>query len=149
VASSSGTWRFDASALADFLRRVDRELTEPTTVMMIGGSAVALIDPGRSSRRRAHATTDVDLLSPGSALFDGAVERIRHRREPVLPVQVVGVVDLPEGTEARAAPVALGNTNLTVLVPEQHDLAMMKLGTGYEHDLQALEDIHRKQPFSI
>jgi hypothetical protein len=25
----------------------------------------------------------------------------------------------------------------------------MKLGRGYEHDFQALEDIHRKQPFSI
>jgi len=142
VASSSGTWRFDASALADFLRRVDRELAEPTTVMMIGGSAVALIDP-------AHATTDVDLLSPGSALFDDAVVRIHQRGERVLPVQVVGLAELPEGTEARATPVALGTTRLTVLVPERHDLAMMKLGRGYEHDLQALEDIHRKQPFSI
>jgi len=135
VASSSGTWRFDASALADFLRRVDRELAEPTTVMMIGGSAVAL--------------TDVDLLSPGSALFDDAVVRIHQRGERVLPVQVVGLAELPEGTEARATPVALGTTRLTVLVPERHDLAMMKLGRGYEHDLQALEDIHRKQPFSI
>jgi hypothetical protein len=36
-----------------------------------------------------------------------------------------------------------------VLVPERHDLAMTKLARGYEHDLrlQALEDIHRLQPF--
>jgi hypothetical protein len=142
VASSPGTWRFDASALADFLRRVDRELTEPTVVMMIGGSAVALIDA-------SHTTTDVDLLSPGSTLFDAAVARIQQRGESVLPVQTVGIADVPDGTETRATPATLGTTRLTVLIPEQHDLAMMKLGRGYEHDLQALEDIHRKQPFSI
>jgi hypothetical protein len=110
VASSSGTWRFDAAALADFLRRVDRELTEPTTVLMIGGSAVALIDP-------AHATTDVDLLSPGSALFDSAVARIRERGEPVVPVQVVGVADLADGTEARAMRVELGYVQSTYATP--------------------------------
>jgi len=36
-----------------------------------------------------------------------------------------------------------------VLVPERHDLAIMKLARGYEHDLQALEDIHRLRPFEV
>src|SRR6266481_692803 len=34
-----------------------------------------------------------------------------------------------------------GATQLTVLVPERRDLAIMKLARGYEHDLQALEEI--------
>src|SRR5713226_8523285 len=135
--------KLEASALFEFLGRVDRELTAPCTIFLIGGSAVSIIDP-------AHSTSDVDLLSPGSEEFDAAVARLRARGEPVLPVQVVGIAEAPEGLEQRAQRVALESaTRLTVFVPERHDLAMMKLARGYEHDLQALEDIHRLQPFEV
>jgi hypothetical protein len=67
--------KFEASALFELLGRVDRELAAPSTIFLIGGSAV--------------------------------------------------------------------------LVPERHDLAIMKLARGYEHDLQALEDIHRLHPFEV
>ena len=135
--------KFEASALFEFLGRVDRELAAPCIIFLIGGSAVSIIDP-------SHSTSDVDLLSPGSEEFDAAVARLRARGEPVLPVQVVGIAEGPEGLEGRAQKVALeGTTQLTVVVPERHDLAIMKLARGYEHDLQALEDIHRLQPFDV
>ena len=68
----------------------------------------------------------------------------------MLPIQVVGIAEGPEGLEKRAQKIALeGATQLTVLVPERHDLAIMKLARGYEHDLQALEDIHRLHPFEV
>src|SRR3989442_5861474 len=133
--------KFETSALFEFLGRVDRELAAPCIIFLIGGSAVSIIDP-------SHSTSDVDLLSPGSEEFDAAVARLRARGEPAL--QVVGIAEGPEGLEGRAQKVALeGTTQLTVLVPERHDLAIMKLARGYEHDLQALEDIHRLQPFDV
>ncbi len=51
--------RFEASALFEFLERVDRELAAPCTIVLIGGSAVSIVDP-------AHSTSDVDVPSPGS-----------------------------------------------------------------------------------
>lgn len=135
--------RFEASALFEFLGRVDRELASPCTILLIGGSAVSIVDP-------AHSTSDVDVLSPGSEEFDAAVARLRARGESVLPVQVVGIAEAPEGFEERTQKIPLERAvRLTVLVPERHDLAMMKLARGYEHDLQALEDIHRLQPFEV
>lgn len=82
--------KFEASALFEFLGRVDRELAARSIIFLIGGSAVSIIDP-------AHSTSDLDLLSPGSREFDAAVARLRARGEPVLPVQVVGIVEAPEG----------------------------------------------------
>ena len=135
--------KFAASALFDFPKAVDRELNQSCTVLLIGGGAVAAIDP-------AHATTDVDLLSPGSREFDAAVERLQARAAPILPVQVVTIAEAPEGFVERALPIPIeGSSKLTVLVPERHDLAMMKLARGYEHDLRALEDIHRIEPFDL
>src|SRR5260370_41348365 len=134
--------KFEASALLEFLGRVDREVGAPCSILLIGGSAVSIIDP-------AHSPSDVDVLSPGSEEFDAAVARLRSRGEPVLPVQVVGIAEAPEGLEERAQRVPLERAvRLTVLVPERHDLAMMKLARGYEHDLHALEDIHRLQPLA-
>jgi len=46
--------KFEASALFEFLGRVDRELVAPSIIFLIGGSAVSIIDP-------AHSTSDVDL----------------------------------------------------------------------------------------
>src|SRR4051812_39574189 len=107
--------KFEAPALIDFLARVDHELDSPVTIFVIGGSAVSFIDP-------THSTTDVDLLSPGSREFDAAVTRLRARGEPVLPVQIVGLAEGPEGLNERARRVALvGATHLTVFVPDRHD----------------------------
>jgi hypothetical protein len=56
--------RFEASALFEFLGRVDRELAARSIIFLIGGSAVSIIDP-------AHSTSDLDLLSPGSKATRG------------------------------------------------------------------------------
>jgi len=135
--------KFPFSALLDFLKSIDGQLTQSCTVVVIGGSAVAAIDP-------AHATTDIDLLAPGSRDFDEAVERLRSIGAPTLPVQVVTIAEGPEGFADRVLVVPIeGALKLSVFVPERHDLAMMKLARGYEHDLQALEDIHRIEPFDL
>jgi hypothetical protein len=67
----------------------------------------------------------------------------------VLPFQVTTIVDAPEGFEERLERLSLNLTSLTIFVPERHDLAMMKVARGYEHDLEALEDVHRLQPLGM
>ena len=81
--------RFEASALFEFLRRVDGELSAPAEIVLVGGSAIATIDP-------THTTSDVDLLSPGSRVFDDAVTRLRARGELVLPARLATGAVLPE-----------------------------------------------------
>lgn len=36
-----------------------------------------------------------------------------------------------------------------VQVPEKHDLALMKVIRGYEHDLDGIEAIHRRSPLDL
>jgi hypothetical protein len=35
---------------------------------------------------------------------------------------------------------------LAVVVPERHDLVLMKTLRGYQHDVEVIEQIHRRQP---
>lgn len=44
---------------------------------------------------------------------------------------------------------ALALSHLQVFLPERHDLALMKLARGNEHDMQALEELHRALPFDV
>ena len=43
----------------------------------------------------------------------------------------------------------LGLIRLTVVVPERHDLALMKTIRGYQHDVEVIERIHRRQHLSL
>lgn len=42
-----------------------------------------------------------------------------------------------------------GLTRLTVLVPEAHDLVLLKIARAEAHDLDAVEDIHRARPLGL
>ena len=52
--------KFAAAQFEDFLRRVDCELKEPCTIVLIGGGAVGLRYKG------SHVTSDLDLLRAAS-----------------------------------------------------------------------------------
>jgi hypothetical protein len=41
---------------------------------------------------------------------------------------------------------ALRLKRLTVVVPERHDLVLMKTLRGYQHDVEVIEQIHQRQP---
>lgn len=38
---------------------------------------------------------------------------------------------------------------LSLFVPERHDLALMKIVRGYEHDLQAIWEMHQANAFDL
>lgn len=126
------------------LALVDRELDAPAEITVIGGAAIGLRwDP-------AHSTSDVDLTPTPDERFWSAVGRARARMAPAVPVQPVGIYQAPYAWEERRVPLRLpGLRRLTVLLPEAHDLALMKVARGLTHDLQAIEDVHRASPLSL
>lgn len=136
--------RFTPDELATFLRAVNGALNEPVRLVVIGGTAIALKYDAR------HSTTDVDITS-SSAPLAIALERAREQTGLPVPVQAVGgVVFAPDDYEERLERVSLGNLErLTVFVPEKHDLALMKVSRGLEHDLQGVEEIHRASPLQL
>lgn len=126
----------------EFLRIVDSELASPCCVTLIGGSVISLL------YHSDHVTSDIDHIPTSEESFLEAVERAR-RRLPIT-VQPVGIFTAPYSYEGRRAPLKLdGLTKLTILVPERHDLAIMKIARGDAADLDAIEDIHRADKLSL
>ena len=127
-----------------FLQRVDAELEKPCTIVLIGGGAVGLQYKG------THTTSDLDLWSVSEVTFWDAVERANASFEPRIPVQKVTIAEPPHYFEDRLLTLKLkGLTKLVVLVPEAHDLVLMKLARAEAHDLDAIEDIHRQHPLDL
>lgn len=141
--------RFTTTECQDFLRRIDAELDAACEIVLIGGGAVALKFKG------THATTDLDLWSVSEVKttrggFWEAVERARDSVDEPVPVQKATIAEPPWSFEERLTPVVLaGLTRLRVLVPEAHDLVLMKVARAEAHDLEAIEDIHRASPLSL
>lgn len=62
----------------------------------------------------------------------------------------MGIVQPPYEYEDRLRPLPIpGLKHLKVLVPEPHDLALMKVARGEAHDLAGIEDVHRVSPLSL
>jgi hypothetical protein len=145
--------RFTTSECEDFLRCIDAELGGPCEVVLIGGGAVALHYKG------THATTDLDLWSVSEGRrgrtvrrvgFWEAVTRARERSTAPVPVQKATIAEPPYSFEDRLIPLDIrGLTKLRVLVPEAHDLVLMKVARGEAHDLDAIEDIHRASTLEL
>jgi hypothetical protein len=56
----------------------------------------------------------------------------------------------PYDYESRCTKLAIkGLKRLTILLPEVHDLAIMKAARALTHDLDAVEDIHRDRPLDL
>lgn len=136
--------RFRPSEFEGLLRLIDEEMTEPCTVVVVGGAAIGLAyAPG-------HSTMDIDLMPVRSKPFWDAVERAQQRLEARVPVEAVGIVQPPYEYEDRLRPLPIAGLKfLHVLVPEAHDLALMKVARGEAHDLAAIEEIHRISPLSL
>lgn len=134
--------RFPPAEVEDFFRALDRQLARPMTVTVIGGAAIGLrYDP-------THTTTDIDLTPVSDPQFSAAVERARESHP--IPVQTVPFFTPPYDYEARCTKLQIkGLKRLTILLPEVHDLAIMKAARALTHDLEGVEDIHRKRPLNL
>lgn len=136
--------RFSTHEFEAFFRRVDAALERPCTIVLIGGGAVGLKYKG------SHVTADLDLWSVSEASFWAAVDEANAPPAERIPVQRVGIAEPPWTFEDRLVRLDLaGLSRLTVLVPEAHDLVLLKVARAEAHDLDAIEDIHRAAPLDL
>jgi hypothetical protein len=129
--------------LEQFLGAVDAALDEPMRVVVIGGSAAAL------RYEVALATRDIDTWTNVEVALAVAAESARAATGLDVPLQRSGVADAPYDFESRLERVLPSLERLTVLVPEKHDLVLMKAVRAYEHDLEAIAEIHARSPLDL
>jgi len=126
-----------------FLRAVDLALDRPATVIVIGGGAAALKygidDP----------TTDIDTFNPIGADLRRAIDAARKATGLAMPFEQSGVADGPYDFEDRLLRAMPRLGRLTVLVPERHDLALMKAVRGDQADFAKLQALHERKPFDL
>ena len=126
-----------------FLRAVDRALKRPATVIIIDGGAAAL------KYRIDDPTTDIDTFNALGADLRRAIDAARKATGLAMPVEQSGVADGPYDFEDRLLRAMPRLARLTVLVPERHDLALMKTVRGDQADFAKLQAIHDRKPFDL
>jgi hypothetical protein len=126
-----------------FLRAVDRALKRPATVIIIGGGAAAL------KYRIDDPTTDIDTFNALGADLRRAIDAAREATGLAMPFEQSGVADGPYDFEDRLLRAMPRLARLTVLVPERHDLALMKTVRGDQADFAKLQAIHDRTPFDL
>lgn len=138
--------KFPPDELLEFLSLVDEELPGETDLVIAGGAAIAI-----AYSVTAHVTGDIDVLHAGKHFWNACEAATKHAKKQI-PVsqRAAGIAALPMGYEERQLLVEKKRfKNLNLFVPERHDLAMMKIGRGDEHDLAGLEDVHKAAPFDL
>jgi hypothetical protein len=135
--------RFDRVQLVTFLRALDRHVRRPASVVVIGGAAASIAyDSGTR-------TADIDVWTGLSAELLDAAEEARRQTGLAIAVGSAAVADLPFNYEDRLRSArGLRLRRLAVRFPEKYDLALAKVVRGYQHDLDAIEGIHRRHRLS-
>ena len=110
---------------------------------MIGGAAAAVAyDSGTK-------TADIDLFRGMSRDILEAARRAREETGLAIAVGAAPVADLPYDYEERLRPArGLSLQKLGLVFPDKYDLALAKAVRGYQHDLDAIEGIHRRHRLS-
>jgi hypothetical protein len=134
---------FTPQELRRFLAAMDRALRRRAEVVVIGGAAAAL-EYGVVS-----GTRDIDTWTRVHKDLAIAAERARQSTGLAVPFSRSRVADGPCAFESRLERTLPRLRRLKVMVPKKHDLALMKVVRGDEHDLQAIEAIHQRSPLDL
>ena len=128
--------------ISEFLAAVDRHLSGPVSVTIIGGAAAAF--HGAES-----TTTDVDTRDALDSALEEAVRLANAKTGLAITVSHAAVGDVPWNSEDRLERVLPDLEHLRVWVLEKHDLALSKCVRCAEHDLQQLEELHCNNPLQF
>lgn len=129
--------QFDQNELTRFLQSLDRHLLQPRDIVLIGGAAASL------AYNIARTTTDIDTTH-SVADIEEALALARKETGLDVPFQVVGIFDAPYSYEDRLTSLSLGFERLRILVPEKHDLVLMKTVRGQDNDIEAIRQIAKE-----
>lgn len=113
-------------------------MDKPFELIVVGGCAAALAYKVESY------TLDIDTIGEVSAIEDAA-KAARVQTGLDIPLEPARVHDTPYNYEDRLQELRLsGLCQLKIVVPEKHDLVLMKVVRGYENDLETIEEIAQK-----
>jgi len=126
--------KFRRDELRLFLGSLDKHLSGPRRIILIGGAAASL------AYGISRVTTDIDTISDITDL-EAALDLARSETGLDVPFQSVGVYDAPSHYEDRLTQVDLPFEKLQVFVPEKYDLVLMKAVRGQDNDREAIQQI--------
>ena len=126
---------FSRREIETFLKALDKHLSEPFTLIVIGGSAAAL------AYKVSRYTYDIDTVNDVSEI-QSAYEAAKLETGLEILLGPARVADFPYEYESRLEDVHLsGLHRLRVQVPEKHDLVLIKTVRGQQNDLDTIKEI--------
>ena len=125
---------FNQSEFTRFLASLDGHLEKPRRLTLIGGAAASL------AYGISRTTSDIDTID-SIADLEKAIGLARKETGLDVPFQEVGIWDAPYHFEDRLQTIEMEFRKLQIIVPEKHDLALMKVVRGQENDKDAIEQI--------
>lgn len=135
--------KYTRAELATFVRSMDALIREPTDLLIIGGAAAAL------KYGVTGVTKDIDTWHNVQPAVAKAAADARAATGLPVPIEKAGVTDGPYHYEDRVRPLAMKLTKLRIVVPERHDLALMKIVRGDRHDEDMIAEIHARHPLKL
>jgi predicted nucleotidyltransferase len=124
------------------LKAIDANLEQKVEIIVIGGAAALL------RYKSSHLTSDIDSFNNVNKL-QAAYKKAKKETGLDIPLSQAGVADGPYNFEDRLkAYKGISMKKLIVKIPEIHDLILMKTVRGYEHDLEVIEEMCKKNRVS-
>jgi predicted nucleotidyltransferase len=124
------------------LKAIDANLDKKFEITLIGGAAALL------AYKATRLTQDIDSFNKIAAL-ESAYEKAKKDTGLEIPLSQAGVADVPYNFEDRLVEYKrLKLKKLIIKIPEIHDFILMKTIRGYEHDLDVIEEISKKNKIS-
>jgi len=129
--------QFIGEEIRTFLRAVDKYITKPFRLDVIGGAAAAL------SFRAESGTVDIDTTA-STAEIEEACKKARSETGLSIPLGSAGVYDGPYEYETRLKRLPLkGLVKLQIFIPEKHDWALMKIVRLLQKDIEDIREVSK------
>jgi hypothetical protein len=130
---------FGRDQIFRFLSEIDEQLEGPVVMEVIGGAAALLAYGAR------RPTKDIDSFVPIDEKILKVARKVAHR----VPLDQATVADPPYNYEDRRERLDLPLSNLTIVVPERHDLFLMKAVRAMRNDEEVLQEMHQAESFDL
>lgn len=135
--------RYTEDQIVEFLKAIDRHLSKPAELIIIGGTAATL------AYKFKRATQDIDTANSIDKLAT-AIKMAKEETGFDIPVSKSGVFDAPYEYESRLVPFEPKQfKKLSVKVPEAIDLIMMKMMRLQAHDIEAIKQIITEKSVTV
>ncbi|MCI0442847.1 DUF6036 family nucleotidyltransferase [bacterium] len=134
--------KYTSKDVQTLLKSIDANLDKKFEIILIGGAAALL------AYKATRLTQDIDTFNKIGTL-KYAYNRAKQDTGPEIPLSQAGVADAPYNFEDRLVEYKkLKLKKLIIKIPEIHDFILMKTIRGYEHDLDVIEEISKRNKVS-